>query len=534
MNAESPTKEPLRVTQLYAENVKKLKTVSIFPDPKEPIIKLTGKNRQGKTSFLEAVWMLLLGEKYIPPEPIRDGQNRAEAFIDLGEFMVRRVITPKGTTLTISGKEGFKAPSPQTFLASRLGRLVHNPLDFMRLKPDEQVTMLQELVNIQVDLEEFKCISGLAVKAIPEDKIALFDQSHGWLYKKRAEKNLEVKRLEGVVKSISVPEDWESVKAVTVAALFEERKALEETKRANDAVRTENGKEAERIAGLQIMLARKTEEIAELEKKLATLKDQVYDLQRTIKIAEGILRDAKVAEDSLEDPDFADIDARIATADATNQKAAKIEEWKKAREDLAAARAESESFTARMDAIKEYKTRLIAAAGMPVPGLGFQDGMVTYKAKGGIEKPLSQASGAEQIHVSCAVCMASHPEIGLLTIDKGWSELDLESQQTLRDWAAKIGCHVLVTKVCEEPEADGWHIVDGEVAAVNGQPYEASQSPPESAAPKRTRKKKGSGNGEDIAFEDTMPPTPAFMQRTGSGGTEETPAMPPRLARKEA
>lgn len=438
------SKEPLRVTQLYAENIKKLKMVSIFPDPAEPIIKLTGKNRQGKTSFLEAVWMLLLGEKYIPPEPIREGEDRAEAFIDFGEFTVRRVITPKGTTLTITGKEGFKAPSPQTFLSARLGRLVHNPLDFMRLKADEQVAFLQELVNIQVDLEEFKRVSGLEVKAIPEDKISLFDQSHSYLYKKRGEINQEVARLEGVVKSFVIPENWESVEAVKVADLFEERKGLEEKKRANDAEREKLSDLEETRTDMLDMLAAKDERIKKLKEDLKeAVKERHGFFARCVSKA-GEVEAQKTLVDALDDPSFEDIDARIATADETNKTASNIESWKKSREELSSSRVKSEAFTARMNAIKEYKTRLIAAAGMPIEGLGFQDGMVTYNGH-----PLSQASGAEQIHVSCAVCMASHPEIGLLTIDKGWSELDRESQQILRDWAAKMGCHVLVTKVCE-------------------------------------------------------------------------------------
>jgi len=64
--------------------------------------------------------------------------------------------------------------------------------------------------------------------------------------------------------------------------------------------------------------------------------------------------------------------------------------------------------------------------------------------------------------------MAENPQIGILTIDVGWSELDNDSQKVLRQWAEKINAQVWVTKVTEDPEEDGWHIVSGEVVAVNG------------------------------------------------------------------
>jgi hypothetical protein len=55
-----------------------------------------------------------------------------------------------------------------------------------------------------------------------------------------------------------------------------------------------------------------------------------------------------------------------------------------------------------------------------------------------------------------------------MTVDVGWSELDEDGKSVLREWAKKTGAQIWVTKVSEAPEAEGFHIYDGEVIAMNG------------------------------------------------------------------
>ena len=167
------------------------------------------------------------------------------------------------------------------------------------------------------------------------------------------------------------------------------------------------------------------------------------------------------------DPAFEEVDAQIAAADETNKVAQAVQQYRTFMADLEKTREKSEEFTGRLTAIKEYKSNLIINAGLPVPGLGFESGEVTFN---GI--PLSQASTAEQIEISCAICMASHPEIGILTLDVGWSELDSESKGVLLAWAEKSGIQIWVTRVTDEPDGDGFFIEDGMVTAIDGKTVE--------------------------------------------------------------
>jgi len=86
--------------------------------------------------------------------------------------------------------------------------------------------------------------------------------------------------------------------------------------------------------------------------------------------------------------------------------------------------------------------------------------------------PLSQASTREQIEVSCGICAAENPSIGILTVDIGFAELDKSGQEALLNFAKEKGLQIWCTKVSEEPEADGFHIYEGSLVAVDGVPVE--------------------------------------------------------------
>lgn len=460
-------KQPLKIVSFQARNTKRLKAVRIDPDPDKSVVILTGKNRQGKTSILDSIWFALGGERSIPAKPIREGESDALVSLDLGDFIVERRFTPNGSYLEVKTKEGFSAKSPQTFLSSRLGSRAQNPLEFLRLKPEEQVKTLQSMIDIKLDLAEFELISGLSTKNVKiDDPIALIDSGYRNLYEKRTDVNKEVTRLEGTVKTVraEIPKDRENTLPVSVTELFEKRKVLELLRESNQA-------EVTKIQDIFKAFDQRMHEMTMLDKRIEEteiLLTQLREMKGALALKIDVLDADYQAQsdriDTLTEPDFTDIDSQIAAADETNKIAESVKKLREHAAELEAEKTKSEDLTNKLASIKDYKGKLITEAGLPVPGLGFQDGEVTYN---GI--PLSQASTAEQIQISCAICMANHPGIGVLTIDVGWSELDSESQKVLLDWAEKIGCQVWVTRVTDEPGEDGFFIEDGELKAIDGQ-----------------------------------------------------------------
>lgn len=466
--------DPLKIIEFRAENTKRLKAVTIRPDPEQPAVVLTGKNRQGKTSVIDAIWFALGGKSAIPSQPIRTGEKEAVATLDLGEFIVERRITEKGAYLNVTTPDGFKAPGAQTFLSTRLGDRAQNPLQFMQLTPADQVTALQEMVNLELPVDEFEQISGLKIPAggfKNMDPVTVLDNAYKHLYEKRTDINKEAKRLDGSIRTLAadIPPGKDDLQPVSVQDLFAERKTLEAKRAANDKQREALSRDTAKLETFERNIEAIDAKIAELENQLVKLRDNRQTIVMQHQELDGELSGCRLAIEQLKDPDFSDIDARIAAADETNRIANLIKSRTDSLAELEQVSAKSLDLTNRLAGLKDLKGRLIAAAGLPVPGLGFSNGEVTYN-----DLPLSQASGREQIEISCAVCMAQHPAIGILTIDVGWSELDSDGKDVIRKWARQVGAQIWVTKVTDDPEAEGFHILDGELAAVNGEPVAAS------------------------------------------------------------
>lgn len=105
---------------------------------------------------------------------------------------------------------------------------------------------------------------------------------------------------------------------------------------------------------------------------------------------------------------------QIANAQAVNtgldlldRRRQKLAEWQLA-EDAA------KNLTLAMQDRAAAKLAMIAASHMPVPGLGIQDGIVTYN-----NVPFDQASSAEQLRISVAIAMAANPTLRILRITDG-------------------------------------------------------------------------------------------------------------------
>lgn len=119
-----------------------------------------------------------------------------------------------------------------------------------------------------------------------------------------------------------------------------------------------------------------------------------------------------------------------------------------------------------MAARETAKREAIAKAELPVPGLGFGDGVVTLN---GI--PFKQASTAERLRVSVALAMSSKAPIRILRIEHG-NDLDEQSLALIAKMAEEKGWQVWLERVSNDGRV-GVTIVDGEVSAVNGVPVTA-------------------------------------------------------------
>jgi DNA repair exonuclease SbcCD ATPase subunit len=402
----------MKIIELRAENVKRLRAVDITPDGTLQIV--GGRNAQGKSSVLDAIWLALGGGKAAKDttRPIRDGEERASVTVDLGDLKVTRSWTQKGTSLRVESADGAQYRSPQAMLDGLVGKLSFDPLEFTRLTAREQRDALLDLVDLDVDMDQL-------------------DAQRALLFEERTEIGRQGKAIGDVTVDESLPVEEQSA-----GAIIQQIRAIEDTNA--EWHRRELAEDAARDRCQETV-----KEIERLEELLVHLKADLDEAQK---------RRAELPEPR----DTSALEAQLATVEETN---ARIRANNQAREQLqrkAELRGAYEALTSDIALVDGQKAQALASAHFPVDGLGFDESGVTFQGV-----PFSQASSAEQIRVSIAMAMALNPKLRVLRIKDG-SLLDEDTLEAIRQQVAGADFQLWLERVGNADEG-AVIIEDGEV-----------------------------------------------------------------------
>jgi bacterioferritin (cytochrome b1) len=374
------------------------------------------------------------------------------------------------SSVTVESADGAQFKSPQKLLDELLGELAFDPLEFTRLKPRDQFDSLRSFVP-GVDFESV-------------DALNLAD------YNRRTEVNRQAKEAEAAANMIIVPAGTPD-EPVNIAELGTELDAAN-VLNADVERRTENRKRAAEDVGTwrkraEETIAKIAPELEEINQRLnaalAGIDAQIAALTRQreallnqsdpdFQAAEKKLREeaagyTKQADDLQKKIDEAEalpavidtapIKAKLASAQATNND---VERKRQKATHAATAKKysdESKQLTENMEARTAAKEKAIAAAQLPVPGLGFGAGVVLLNGV-----PFSQASSAEQLRTSCAIAMAKNPKLRVCFIRDG-SLLDEDGLKLIGEMAEAHDFQVFLEKVDSSGKI-GFVIENGQVA----------------------------------------------------------------------
>ena len=397
-----------KIIRLQSTNYKRLKAVEITPDKDGNLVIVAGKNGQGKSSVLDSITAALGGvNAKTTPKPIRDGEDRAEIILETEDLVVTRRFTPSGSTLKVTSPDGATYPKAQARLDDLLGKLSLDPLAFTQLSDRDQLATLLDLVELPFDPAE-----------LDAQRKAVFDR--------RTEVNRQVKDAEARVKGFTVTEQVEPVSVADLLAEYRAEQAVAE-KREADLRRA----------------AEVAEQIGELEQRLAELRGTRDELANTISGHRDLHLDR--------------IQGQIDNAEQINAQAREFKAYEEARDRLDGAQRDAEKLTFELVRIDKTKAEGLAAARFPIPGLGFEDGGVSYQGV-----PFKQASSAEQLRVSLAMAIALNPSLRVIRIADG-SLLDSDNLTLIESMAREHDFQVWIEMVDDSGER-GIVIEDGAVA----------------------------------------------------------------------
>lgn len=425
----------MKIIQLTAENIKKLVAVEIRPDG--ALVQITGKNGQGKTSVLDSIWWALTGARNIQAAPIRNGANQAKIRLDMGDIIVTRtfkrgVVEGDGFTTKLEVVGNVKG-SPQAMLDSLLDSLAFDPLQFARMKPQEQFDALKKYVP-DVDFDKTAAANSI-------------DMSN------RKDINRKAKEERILAEQIVVPPNTPAAKideAALVARLAEAGKHNAEVQ-----LRTQRREQAAETA--KAKRARAIELRLEAERAAAELKAKADLHDAEAKATEEKLESAG---DIPEPINVEELQAEIKGARIINVAVGMRDTKAIADKRAAALEAQAKTLTAQMDQREEEKRAKIAAAKIPVESITFGDGVVMLNGV-----PFDQASDAEQLKASCALAMAGNPELRVIRVRDG-SLLDEEGLALLAKMAEERDYQVWIERVGSGQV--GFELVDGQVSLHDG------------------------------------------------------------------
>ena len=401
----------VKIVTFEAENVKRVKCVQMTPSANGLTI-IGGKNRNGKTSVLDAITYALGGEKCRPKNFTREGSAvPGKIRIELSNgLIVER--SGKNAALKVTDPSGQKAG--QKLLNAFIEPLALNLPKFMNATDKEKSETLLQIIGVG-------------------DELARLDKEESVAYGERTligrDADKKSKLAEALEYYADAPEEL-----VSASELIKQQQEIL-------ARNGENQRKRERVKEITFEKHRIYDEAQRLEQQIADLQARLEERKQAYeKVAEDEAIAMKDAAE-LHDENTAEIEESIANIEEINRrvranitKAVAIDEAEQLRH-------EYESMTAKIESIRDARKALLDGADLPLEGLGVTDGALTYNGQA-----WSDMSGAEQLIVSTAIVRKLNPECGFVLMDK-LEQMDMDTLKEFGAWLEKEGLQVIATRV---------------------------------------------------------------------------------------
>lgn len=404
----------MRILNLQAENVKRIKVIDITPDGNVVII--SGKNGEGKTSILDSIWLACDYREAIKEnrKPVRAGTDKGKTKIDLGEYIVTRQFNSKGTTqLKITTPDGKIVPSPQKILDGMIGDLSFDPWEFTRMKEKEQRQVLSDLL--------FKISDGSI-------DIANIEIDRKKLYENRTNANKEKRRLDAYLGTLKPAAITDSSEEILATDLLKEIGDASTSNSRYGILSKDIKKLTADITAMQLVINEKQEELDSL---------QVVDLDALKEKLEGV--------------------------EAHNRRAREIGEYKSTLSQIEAVDKEIGEYKDDIELCDIRKAEAIENAPFPVKNFAIREEGIMTKSPEDEWIPFSQASSAQQLRISLAIAMTANPTLRVIRIADG-SLLDDTSMKILEEMASDEDFQIWVEYASRnDKDKMGVYIEDGRV-----------------------------------------------------------------------
>ncbi len=394
----------VKITQLEAENVKRIKAVSLTPAQNGLTI-IGGDNNQGKTSVLDALAWALGGNRFKPSNAHRDGSmTDPELRVTLSNGLL---VERKGPNSSLKVTDPSGCKSGQTILDSFVSAMALDIPKFMEATDREKANYLLQIIGVGPQLE-----------ALEKKEKSLYDTRTATGIMARQKK----------AHADELPE-WPDVGTTPVSA-------AELIQKQQDilAVNGENARKRQMKDRIAQELEAARNERARLASMLAAAEDNVKHLTADLETAS---RDAL----DLYDESTAEIEESIRNIEETNAKIRQNMDKKHAIIEASELAEEYRSLSEQIDGVRKEKRDLLTGFPLPLPGLAVSEGKLTYQGQ-----LWDGMSGSDQLKVATAIVRQLNPECGFVLLDK-LEQMDSRTLKEFGDWLESEGLQAIATRV---------------------------------------------------------------------------------------
>lgn len=402
----------MKINRLEIENVKRIHAAVVEPSQNGLTI-IGGKNKQGKTSVLDAIAWALGGKKYQPSQAVNTDSTippRLKVIMDNGLVVERK---GKNSDLKVTDPTGKKGG--QQLLDEFVEELALNLPKFMEASGKEKAGTLLQIIGVG-------------------EKLAELEQQEKELYQERLYVGRTADQKEKFAKEQPYYPDAPQ-ELVSPSELIRQQQDILARNGEKARIRA-NAAEAERkAAAAEQALSMAFGAAAEAEKRLEEAKAAYNKAVEEKDIA------FSSAEDAGEDESTAELEANIADIEAINIKVRANMNKLQAEEDAKEYRDKYQLLTQKIEDVRADKTALLDNADLPLPGLSVLDGELIYNGQ-----KWDNMSSAEQMIVSTSIVRKLNPKCGFVLLDK-LEAMDLDTLKDFGAWLEQEGLQAIATRV---------------------------------------------------------------------------------------
>lgn len=399
----------MKLTGLRIEGLRKIKCAELDFDGQH-LVEIRGRNQAGKSTVIDSILWLFKGTRAIPKDVVTHGMERGEIIGEVGEYTVRRVVKPDGTSnVTVEGANG-KVPKAQEFLDQISGQFL-DPEYFMSLSSADKRKVVMQYAGI-----DFTDIDA---------RIAAAEQNRLLLGR-------ELKSLG------TIPPEPENVKEVVITELLEELRTVNEHNKKQDELQT-------KIEDCIDFLKNAARNAIE-GKTLEEIRHIIFDY------LPSFYESRKTEIEALGKPDYKptdEITGKIANAESINTKARAYQAYLDKKKAVEEKKAEYDKATDAIEEFRREKANMVLGAKLPVKGLTITDTGLVFN--GTTDENWSDSEG---LKIALKIAVAWSGDIKAVYIKRG-EAFDTASLEKIRKFAEELDFQIIVEIVDDSYQKEG-------------------------------------------------------------------------------